>query len=80
MDAHTKQFLFFAAVWFATGLLNLALTKRTPEQWEAYLLEKPRAAFVVKALRHIGFDLPGLIRTAQSYLGAKALSEGKVSK
>jgi hypothetical protein len=45
-------------VWpFITAILNVALRKKTPEQWEAWALSKPALAFVFEVMRASGVDL-----------------------
>ena len=44
-------------VWpLITAVMNVALRKKTPEQWEAWALSKPVLAFVIEVMRASGID------------------------
>lgn len=44
-------------IWpLITAIMNLALRKKTPEQWEAWALSKPALACGVELLRALGAD------------------------
>lgn len=58
-------------VYLASGLLNLALWRRTPEEWEEYASTNPAGAAAIKLLRIVGLNLPGLIRFARLWLAAR---------
>lgn len=62
-----------ALAWQAVSLvLNLLLTWKTPEQWEAWVAAHPRGAKVVYFLRAAGLNLPGLLRKLKARVDAKA--------
>ena len=72
MNQQLVGFLYFLAIWLATGLVNLALTKRTPEEWEAWAEANPRLGSFARFLRRAGLNLPAIIRAASSALNARA--------
>jgi len=62
-------------VWpVITALMNIALRKKTPEEWEAWALAKPGLAFLIEAIRACGIDpfklLQAFHRFAQRRAGA----------
>lgn len=58
-------------LYLLSGLINYALAFKSPEQWAAYVERYPRGAALRRALRKVGFDLPGLIRLAQTLLAGR---------
>lgn len=66
-------------VYLASGALNWALAFKSPDEWATYAAHNPSGASARKLLRKIGLDapgivrlLPGLLRAAQTALGARA--------
>lgn len=62
--------------YLLTGVLNVALSFKTPEQWEEYANSRPRGAMCIKLLRKIGLDLPGVIRIARAFFASRSLKGG----
>ncbi len=60
-------------VWqIVSLLLNILLSWKTPEAWEAWASANPKGAWAVKALRAIGWDVPKLLRFWQREAAKRA--------
>ena len=63
---HDKVELWAVFIWPAiTGLLNIILRTRTPEQWAVVCEEHPRLAAMIRLLRALGVDPAKAIRSVQ---------------
>jgi hypothetical protein len=57
-----KTFAILACLYFVSGVINALLAFKTPEQWQSWCEANPRGRKVLKVLRQVGLDLPGLAR------------------
>lgn len=80
----TYHILILALVWpIISGVLNVALRKKTAEEWIAYAETNPRAHALLKLIRAVGFDPVKAIKSFQQLAqgkadtGKKTLKEGK---
>lgn len=69
----SHDLLIAIACYLLSGLLNVLLSFKTPEQWEEYAAAQPRGAAVLKVLRKVGLDVPGLIRAVRTFLSARSI-------
>lgn len=73
MSAFFQQIAWGVLVWQLASLaLNVVLTWRTPEQWDAWVKKTPRLAGVVYITRALGWDIPGLLRKAKKVVDLQA--------
>lgn len=56
----------------ATAALSLLFKKKSPEEWEAWALRKPVAAFFLELLRAVGVDPIKLLLVFQRYAARRA--------
>jgi hypothetical protein len=69
---HDKVELWAVFIWPAiTGVLNVILRARTPEQWVVVCEDYPRAAGLIRFLRAVGLD------PAKAIAGIVELTTGK---
>lgn len=60
-------------VWpLITAVMNVALRKKTPEQWEAWALSKPALALMVEVMRAGGIDPFKLLQAFHRYAQRRA--------
>ena len=76
--------LILALAWpIISGFLNVALRKKTEEEWIAYAETNPRAHAILKLIRAVGFDPVKAVKSFQQLAQGKAdvskkkLKEGK---
>lgn len=63
------------AMWMLlSAVINLALRKKTPEQWVAFAEKNPRTAALVRLCSSLGIDLSKAILALKGFLNAKAQS------
>jgi len=60
-------------VWpLITAVMNVALRKKTPEQWETWALSKPVLAFVMEVMRASGIDPVKLLQAFHRFAQRRA--------
>jgi len=70
---HNQGLIMGLLVWpFITAVMNVALRKKSPEQWEAWALSKPVLAFVIEVMRAGGIDPFKLLQAVQRYAQRRA--------
>jgi len=57
-----------------SGALNLALRKRTAEEWVEYAEQHPRRAAIIRLIRALGFDPAKAINAVQHLVNGKAVA------
>ena len=57
-----------AAVPTVTGIATAVIGWRTDEQWAALVEGSPRLAGIVKLVRAVGLDVPGVVRALRTIL------------
>jgi hypothetical protein len=73
--------LILALVWpILSGILNVALRKKTAEEWVAYAETNPRAHAMLKLIRAVGFDPVKAIKSFQQLAQGKADASKKTLK
>lgn len=55
-----------------TAVMNIALRKKTPEEWEKWAIAKPGLAFLLEVLRAMGLDPIKLLQAFHRYAKRRA--------
>lgn len=72
-----REHLFAMVIWLVvTGIVNFAMRKKTPEEWEVLAEKNPRYAAFARMLRAIGLDPVKLIVAFVDFVRGHAKNAG----
>lgn len=72
---HYEAVLVVLVFPLVTALGNVALRKRTAEEWAEWAMKKPFLAFIIEFMRAAGLDPIGMVKAGYRYAARRA---GKV--